>query len=127
MVWLSDEVDLARGDILLNKDSHLEASSSLNVNIAWLDKDAFNSKKKYILRQGTTETFAKLTVVSKIDLETLEKYKSSEMRMNEIGSAKLKLAKPILNDDYTYINKLGASVLIDPITHQTSAALMIKG
>ena len=84
-------------------------------------------KKKYILRQGTTETFAKLTVDSKIDLETLENYKSSEMRMNEIGSATLKLAKPILNDDYTYINKLGALVLIDPITHQTSAALMIKG
>ena len=127
MVWLSDEVDLARGDILLNKDSHLEASSSLNVNIAWLDRDAFNPKKKYIIRQGTTETFAKLTVDSKIDLETLENYKSSEMRMNEIGSATLKLAKPILNDDYTYINKLGALVLIDPITHQTSAALMIKG
>ena len=36
--------------------------------------------------------------------------------MNEIGSATLKLAKPILNDDYTYKNKLGALVLIDPIT-----------
>ena len=127
MVWLSDEVDLARGDVLLNRDSSLKASSSLNVNIAWLDRDAFNPKKKYILRQGTTETFAKLTVDSKIDLETLENFKSSEMRMNEIGSATLKLAKPILNDDYTYINKLGALVLIDPITHQTSAALMIKG
>ncbi len=49
------------------------------------------------------------------------------MKMNEIGSAKLKLAKPILNDEYAYTNKLGALVLIDPITHQTSAALMIKG
>ena len=76
MVWLSDEVDLARGDILLNRDSHLEASSSLNVNIAWLDRDAFNPKKKYILRQGTTETFAKLTVDSKIDLETMSLSKS---------------------------------------------------
>jgi len=112
---------------LLNRDSRLEASSSLNVNIAWLDRDAFNPKKKYILRQGTTETFAKLTVDSKLDLETLENYKSSEMGMNEIGSATLKLAKPILNDGYTSINKLGALVLIDPITHQTSAALMIKG
>ncbi|RZP20903.1 MAG: hypothetical protein EVA26_07835 [Burkholderiaceae bacterium] len=111
----------------MNKDSHLKASSELNVNIAWLDREAFNPKKKYILRQGTTETFAKLTVDSKIDLETLEDYKSSEMRMNEIGYATLKMAKPILNDDYTYINKLGALVLIDPITHQTSAALMIKG
>ena len=45
MVWLSDEVDLARGDVLLNRDSRLEASSSLNVNIAWLDRDAFNPKK----------------------------------------------------------------------------------
>ena len=84
-------------------------------------------KKKYILRQGTTETFAKLTIDSKIDLESLENYKSSDMKMNEIGSAKLKLAKPILNDEYAYTNKLGALVLIDPITHQTSAALMIKG
>ena len=65
MVWLSNEVDLARGDILLNKDSRLEPSSSLNVNIAWLDRDAFNPKKKYILRQGTTETFTKLIVVQK--------------------------------------------------------------
>ena len=47
MVWLSDEVDLARGDVLLNRDSRLEASSSLNVNIAWLDRDTFNPKKKY--------------------------------------------------------------------------------
>ena len=47
MVWLTDEVDLARGNILLNKDSLLEASSNLHVKIAWLDKNAFNPKKGF--------------------------------------------------------------------------------
>ena len=46
--------------------------------------------------------------------------------MNEIGTATIRLASPVLNDEYRYTNKLGALVLIDPITHHTSGALMIK-
>ena len=126
MIWLTDEVDLSRGNVLLNKDSRLEVSSNLFVDIAWLDRNEFNPKKKYILRQGTTETFAKVRIDSKIDLVTLKSYQSSSIQMNEIGTATIRLASPVLNDEYRYTNKLGALVLIDPITHHTSGALMIK-
>ena len=46
--------------------------------------------------------------------------------MNEIGKALIKTSSPILNDSFESYPKSGSLILIDEITNQTAAALMIN-
>ena len=125
MILLENDVGLSRGDILVENKTNFETKEVL-VDIAWLDDQPFAANKKYILKQGTLETTAKIFLKSKFDLDSLTTKTSDFVSMNEIGTAVVKTAKPIINIPYTYKNKLGAMVLIDPTTHQTAAALLIR-
>ena len=125
MILLENDVGLSRGDILVGNKTNFETKEVL-VDIAWLDDQPFAANKKYILKQGTLETTAKIFLKSKFDLDSLTTKTSDFVSMNEIGTAVVKTAKPIINIPYTYKNKLGAMVLIDPTTHQTAAALLIR-
>ena len=125
MILLENDVGLSRGDILVGNKTNFETKEVL-VDIAWLDDQPFAANKKYILKQGTLETTAKIFLKSKFDLDLLTTKTSDLISMNEIGTAVVKTAKPIINIPYTYKNKLGAMVLIDPTTHQTAAALLIR-
>jgi sulfate adenylyltransferase subunit 1 len=125
MILFENDVGLSRGDILVGNKTNFETKEVL-VDIAWLDSQPFTANKKYILKQGTLETTAKIFLKSKFDLDLLTTTASDFVSMNEIGTAVVKTAKPIINIPYTYKNKLGAMVLIDPSTHQTAAALLIR-
>ena len=125
MILLENDVGLSRGDILVGNKTNFETKEVL-VDIAWLDDQPFAANKKYILKQGTLETTAKIFLKSKFDLDLITTKTSDFVSMNEIGTAVVKTAKPIINIPYTYKNKLGAMVLIDPTTHQTAAALLIR-
>ena len=125
MILLENDVGLSRGDILVGNKTNFETKEVL-VDIAWLDDQPFAANKKYILKQGTLETTAKIFLKSKFDLDLLTTKTSDFVSMNEIGTAVVKTAKPIINIPYTYKYKLGAMVLIDPTTHQTAAALLIR-
>ena len=125
MILLENDVGLSRGDILVGNKTNFETKEVL-VDIAWLDDQPFAANKKYILKQGTLETTAKIFLKSKFDLDLLTTKTSDFVSMNEIGTAIVKTVKPIINIPYTYKYKLGAMVLIDPTTHQTAAALLIR-
>ena len=125
MILLENDVGLSRGDILVGNKTNFETKEVL-VDIAWLDDQPFAANKKYILKQGTLETTAKIFLKSKFDLDLITTKTSDFVSMNEIGTAIVKTVKPIINIPYTYKNKLGAMVLIDPTTHQTAAALLIR-
>ena len=49
------------------------------------------------------------------------------LELNDIGRIRLRLAAPILAEDYTTSRTGGAFLLIDPQTGQTLAAGMVRG
>ena len=78
MILFENDVGLSRGDILVGNKTNFETKEVL-VDIAWLDDQPFSANKKYILKQGTLETTAKIFVKSK-DGKTLVQYKAGFYR-----------------------------------------------
>ncbi|OUT98417.1 MAG: hypothetical protein CBC01_03345 [Betaproteobacteria bacterium TMED41] len=124
-IWLDRDIDLARGDVIVNFDNFPILAKEFNANIAWLDSQNLNPSRKYTLRQATRETKVKVEVINKLNLSSLNRETAETLFMNEIGRTRIKSAKPILIDKYDAFPKTGSFILIDDSSHQTCAAGMI--
>lgn len=126
MVHLDRDVDLARGDVLVEADALPHPVKALSADVAWLDTEPLSAARRYQLRQATRETQARLEVVDRLDLQALIRVPADGLSMNEIGRVALRLAAPVLPDPYLDKPATGAFILIDEVTNQTVAAGMIR-
>jgi len=130
IAWtLKEDVDLSRGDVLVEVDDPTPlVSRHLLASVCWLDREPLSIARKYILRHSTQEVFAKVkTIHHVLDIETLSKGQgASGLAMNDIGELELSLQKPIVADSFEASRATGAFVLIDEVTHHTVAAGMIR-
>jgi sulfate adenylyltransferase subunit 1 len=130
---LDHDVDISRGDTLVCAAETAEARSDFSADLCWLDTQAFNPNRKYWLKHGTRTTYAKITAVeSVLDVNTLSHASASEnqsslgLTLNAIGRVRLTAQNPLIADSFAESKITGAFVLIDPASHQTAAAGMIR-
>ncbi len=125
---LDKELDISRGDLLSLATEELLLSRSLDADLCWLDTTALNPARHYLLKQGTRLTQAKLTAIHHVrDIETLEPISGSQsLQMNDLASVSLTVRDPLVNEAYQTQPATGAFILIDPATHQTAAAGMLR-
>lgn len=125
---LDKELDISRGDLLSLATEKLPLSRTLEADLCWLDTTALNPARHYLLKQGTRLTQAKLTAIHHVrDIETLEPISGSQsLHMNDLASISLTVRDPLVNEPYQTQPATGAFILIDPATHQTAAAGMLR-
>ncbi len=130
---LDHDVDISRGDTLIRAEESAEARSDFSADLCWLDTEAFNPNRKYWLKHGTRTTYAKITAVeSVLDVNTLSHDIASDdqstlrLTLNAIGRVRLTAQHPLIADSFAESKITGAFVLIDPASHQTAAAGMIR-
>jgi bifunctional enzyme CysN/CysC/sulfate adenylyltransferase subunit 1 len=83
--------------------------------------------KKYFLKHGTqTVQCVVAQVEGRFNMNTFEPEPSpTELRMNDMGTVRLKTAKPIVYDGYTTNRLTGSFILIEQGTNATVAAGML--
>ncbi|MGG4605454.1 sulfate adenylyltransferase subunit 1 [Paenalcaligenes sp. Me131] len=125
---LDKELDISRGDLLSLATEALPLSRTLEADLCWLDTTALNPARHYLLKQGTRLTQAKLTAIHHVrDIETLEPISGSQsLHMNDLAAISLTVRDPLVNEAYQTQPATGAFILIDPATHQTAAAGMLR-
>ncbi|MGO3892560.1 MAG: sulfate adenylyltransferase subunit 1 [Paenalcaligenes sp.] len=125
---LDKELDISRGDLISLADESLPLSRTLEADLCWLDTTALNTARHYWLKQGTRVTQAKLTAIHHVrDIETLEPVSGSQsLQMNDLASISLTVRDPLVSEAYQSQPATGAFILIDPATHQTAAAGMLR-
>ncbi|OUV02657.1 MAG: hypothetical protein CBC42_07780 [Betaproteobacteria bacterium TMED82] len=126
ILWLNKDLDISRGDVLIESNDRVVSSKTFLAKIAWLDSLPFNSSSRYILKHNTKEIQAKISIVNKINPVTLKSVSTDTLTINEIGEASVKVSQAILADSFEKFATTGSLILIDKITNQTAAALMIK-
>lgn len=126
-ITLKDDIDVARGDMIVRKNNQPEVLQDLDVMICWLNAKSPRVRAKYVLRHTTNEARAMITeVVYKMDINTLHRQEDEkEIAMNDIARIKLRATKPILCDPYRKNRHTGSLILIDEATNETVAAGMI--
>ena len=124
---LSDEIDISRGEMLVKKDNLPHSSKEFNATIVWMHEDALTAGREYYIKHGSKMTTGHVTNIdSKIDVNTLAKSATAQLKLNEIGLANFKVDETLHFDAYNINRETGAFIIIDRISNLTVGAGMIN-
>jgi sulfate adenylyltransferase large subunit len=127
-VCLQDEIDISRGDMLAPPDNLPWVDRHLEATVVWMNGQALEVKKPYLLKHTTQQVRAMVTTIRhKVNVNTLAQEPAGELRLNEIGAVAVETFRPLYFDAYSRNRATGAFILIDPITNETVGAGMISG
>ena len=124
---LTDEVDVARGDVIARADSRPDVVDQFAAHVLWMTEDAMLPGRSYLMRIGTKYLPARITSLKhKVDVNTLDHIAAKTLCLNEIGLCNLATAAPVAFDPYSENRETGAFILIDRFTNATAGAGMIS-
>ncbi len=124
---LADDLDVARGDMLVPPDARPHVAQQFAANLLWLHGDDLIPGRPYLLKAGGFTTTATVTQLKhRIDVNSLETRPARTLAMNEIGLCNLDTATPLAFDPYAQCRETGGFILIDRFTNQTVGAGMIE-
>jgi sulfate adenylyltransferase subunit 1 (EFTu-like GTPase family) len=105
---LDDEVDISRGDILTVEPAFV--GQRFEAEIVWMDEKPLDPGRVYLLKHGT---------------KTVTAEGNHSLQLNQIATAQVSTARPIVFDRYAENRTTGSFILIDPGTQFTCGAGMI--
>ena len=125
-ICLDSEVDVSRGCIL-TKTSGAVVNSIFNADLLWMDDIKLVAGKNYILKLGTQSVPATvMNIKYKIDVNTGKEVYADMIYKNEIALCEIVTGSRLVFDTFDNNNALGSLILIDRITHATSACGVIR-
>ena len=123
---LANQLDLSRGDILVDKNYPCEISDQFNIDLIWMDKKTFYPGRVYLIKMESRLLKAKIFIKYKYDIEKFKKLKSSKLMMNDIASCNISFLEPIVFECYEKNQVLGSMIIIDLETNLTCGAAKIN-
>ncbi|MBO0926441.1 50S ribosome-binding GTPase [Cellulomonas sp. zg-ZUI199] len=145
-VRLADDLDVARGDVLVPAAEQVTVGQDLVGTVCWLTERRSVPGSRVLVRVGTRTVRALLREVdARLDVDTLtvERWDPVDtshtidatdtstqaappaLGLNAIGRARLRLAEPVVLDDYATHRRTGGFLVVDPTDGSTLAAGMI--
>ncbi|MEO6699893.1 MAG: GTP-binding protein [Jatrophihabitantaceae bacterium] len=127
-VRLIDDVDVARGDlIVVEGDPQPITSRELSATVCWLTDVPLRPGARYQLRHTTRDVRAIVdAVLSRLDVATVAQIEATELNLNDIGAVRIRLAEPIVADPYLVNRSTGSFLLVDESSGATVAAGLIR-
>jgi sulfate adenylyltransferase subunit 1 len=143
---LADDVDVARGDVLVPTGAHVSTGTDLVGTVCWLAEKRSVLGARLLVRVGTRTVRALLREVNaRLDVDTLTveawdgvdtlhavdatdtstEIAPRALTLNAIGRVTIRLAEPIVLDEYATHRRTGGFLLVDPADGTTLAAGMI--
>jgi bifunctional enzyme CysN/CysC/sulfate adenylyltransferase subunit 1 len=124
---LEHDLDISRGDVIVDAEDLPGSSSELHAKICWMNPRPLTPGKQYLLKHTTQTVKAAVTAIEhRINISTLDKEDGiAELAMNDLGEIRLKTAKPLIYDGYATNRLTGSFILIEPGTNATVAAGML--
>jgi len=128
VIVLEDELDVSRGDMLVRRHNLPQVASRFECILCWMNEEPLNPEGTYLLQHTTRQVRATISELNyRIDVDTLHREPAQTLQLNEIGRVQLTTSQPLFFDPYQINRATGGFILIDPYTHNTVAAGMIRG
>ena len=127
-VALSDDIDIARGDVIVDARTPPREVRSLDASLVWLDAEPLRPGGRYFVQHATRRTLCRIReVTTRRDLHTLaERPADGAVAANDIVRVQVALQSPLYVDRYETVRATGAFILIDEATNRTVAAGMVQ-
>jgi len=126
-VVLEDEIDLSRGDMLVDPNHVPHVSRRFAAKLVWMLDTPGEPNKTYLLKHATQTVPAEIRRIRhRVDINTLENVQAEKLELNEIAAVIMETRRPLYFDSYKKNRAMGAFILIDPISNLTVGAGMIE-
>ena len=124
---LSDEVDISRGDLLVDAQETLKPVQSAEMDVVWMAEAPLTAGKSYGIKVAGKQARATVDhIVHQVNINTLETAAVDELPLNGIGKVVLTFDEPLVVDPYTDNPVTGGLIFIDRLTNVTVGAGMIS-
>jgi bifunctional enzyme CysN/CysC len=123
---LEDEIDVSRGDLLVNPAAPAEFADQFAAHLVWMKDEALVPGRSYWLKIGTRTASATVTALKhRIDVDSGAHVAARTLGINEIGFCNVATSVPVAFDAYAKNRDTGGFILIDRLTQETAAAGVI--
>jgi bifunctional enzyme CysN/CysC len=123
---LGDELDIARGDLLVPPDRRPEVADQFAAHLIWMSAEPLLPGRSYLMRIGTKWVPTMVSAIKhKLDINHLEPLAARTLAVNEIGLCNFATAVPVAFDSYENNRETGAFIIVDRYTNETVGAGMI--
>jgi bifunctional enzyme CysN/CysC len=123
---LADEVDISRGDVIVDPQARPAVSNQFAAHLLWMADEELLPGRQYLLKIGAATVPASVSELKhKIDVNTLDTHAAKTLALNEVGFGNFSLAQPLAFDPYRDNRDTGGFILIDRFTNATVGAGMI--
>jgi len=127
-VELEDEIDLSRGEMLVDAAALPEVSHRFRAMVVWMHEEPLAVGRTYIAKHTTRTVRATVRKIEyRVDVNTLDQQPSDAIAMNEIAEVEFETNLPLFFDSYGACRWTGSLILIDALTNATVGAAMIVG
>jgi sulfate adenylyltransferase subunit 1 len=125
-VRVADELDISRGDMLVEPDDPPAAARELEAMVCWMGETPLRPGARLVIKQTTRTTRARVEELDyRVDVNTLDHRPADELVLNEIGRVRIRTGSPLIVDPYARNRNTGSFILIDEASNDTVAAGMV--
>ena len=128
VLHLEDDVDISRGDMIVQRDNQPQTEQEFEALICWMGNKPLVPGNRYFLQVNSRVVRCIVRDIGyKLDVNTLEKkYGVEKAELNDIIRVAIKTAQPVSFDAYAKLRHNGGAILIDETSCVTVGACMIQ-
>jgi sulfate adenylyltransferase subunit 1 len=123
---LEDEIDISRGDMLVQANSEVAQANHLQAHLVWMSEVDAKPGNQYLFKFASKLVAGKLDAINyQIDVNTQQQKTVDSLQFNDIALADIVLEQSVVIDAYAANRATGAFIVIDRLTNVTVAAGMV--
>lgn len=124
---LNDEIDISRGDLLVDTGQQLEAVQSAKVDVVWMVEQPLKMGQGYDIKIAGKKTRAHVDSIDyQMDINSLTHLEADSLPLNGIGLVSLTFDEPLVLDTYQQNPITGGLIFIDRLSNVTVGAGMAR-
>jgi sulfate adenylyltransferase subunit 1 (EFTu-like GTPase family) len=124
---LEDELDISRGEMLAAAHQAPAVAANFLAALVWMDAAPLDLGKSYLLKHTSQTVKASVRAIEhRVNIQTLEPEQAPTLELNSIGVVEIETTRPLFLDTYADQRTTGSFILIDPASHATVAAGMVR-
>jgi len=123
---LADELDVSRGDMIVEPEDQPPAARELEAMLCWMSEAPLEVRGRYLLKHTTRTVKAIVDQLEhRVDVNTLVREPAAKLDLNEVGRVRLRCSAPVMADPYARNRATGSFILIDEASGDTVGAGMV--
>ncbi len=124
---LKDEIDISRGDLLVDASAELKPVQAASVDVVWMAEQPLAPGQSFDIKIAGKKTRARVEKIQyQVEINSLAQRQVENLPLNGIGLVDLTFDEPMVLDKYQQNPVTGGMIFIDRLSNVTVGAGMIR-